>query len=421
MVDITLTVNSRIIRKFSENTVHLVWLAGLLSSKSAMSPNNSSSPSNRPTGHGNTTAKTHEDLLLCPPFLNVHFESLDSSLPYFVIAALNVPLAIATTVANLVVLLTIRRVTSIRLPSKLLLCSLVITDLGAGSVVGPQLAAFLFIRAIYPNIVQCPLYRSFTVTGTVFTTASVSTLAAISLDRYAALFFHIKYKQIVTTRRVCAVLAFIWSLGLLLVLPSLWDLKVWMAVCTGDIVVALLIISVACIKIYLRLRAQPIQPPAADQAQQQAGNTLNMARYRRTASAMLTVYVLFLICYLPFWCFAAISLVIERTALIECLWYFHYWLVLLNSLLNPFVYCLRLPEIRTEAVKQLHKLFCRSSSAQWTDGKDWNWAYIPCPVALPVEELYLINLVSQKLTWTIEPFSCVWLDSEPCMAQETNI
>ena len=114
-----------------------------------MTLNNSSFPSNQTTGHGDTTTKTHGDLLLCPPVPNVRFETLDSSLSCFLNAALNVPLAIATTVANLVVLLAMRRVTSIRLPSKLLLCSLVLTDLGAGSVAQPQFAAILLLRAIY--------------------------------------------------------------------------------------------------------------------------------------------------------------------------------------------------------------------------------------------------------------------------------
>ena len=325
-----------------------------------MTPNNSSFRSNQPTGHaGNMTAKTHPYLLLCPPFPNMRFETLNSSLPYFLNAALIVPLAVATTVANLVVLLAMRHVTSIRLPSKLLLCSLVITDLGSGSVVAPQFAAFLFLRAIHPDIVQCPLYRSFVVTGSAFTTASLLCLTAISLDRYAALFFYIKYQQIVTTRRVCAVLAFIWSLGLVVAFMSLLDNELRYTVRISGGTVALLVISVAFIKIYRRLRAQQIHPQAPDQAQQHAGNMLNMARYKKTASAMLMVYVLFLICYLPFWCLVPARLVIERAALSEFLWDFSYSLVLLNSLLNPFVYCLRLPEVRTEVVKQLHKLFCR--------------------------------------------------------------
>ena len=330
-----------------------------------MTPNNSSFSSNQPTCQGNTTVKAHVSLLLCPPIPNVRFATLNSSLPYLVNAALIVPLAFATTVANLVVLLAMRHVTSIRLPSKLLLCSLVLTDLGAGSVAQPQFAAFLFLRAAYPDLVPCSLIRSFAVTGSAFTTASLLSLVAISLDRYAALFFHIKYKQIVTTRRVCGVLAFIWSLGLLSAVMSVRDSKLWHVGGTGVIAISLLAISVASIKIYHRLRAQQIsQPQAPDQAQQQAGNTLNLARYRRTASAMLIVYVLLLICYLPFYFFAAVGFVTEWTALSEYLWGISYSLVLLNSFLNPFVYCLRLPEIRAEVVKQLRELFCRSSSVQ---------------------------------------------------------
>ena len=333
-----------------------------------MTLSNSSFPPNQTTGHGNTTAKTHGDLLLCPPFQNFHFERLDSSLPYFVNAALNVPLAIATTFANLVVLLAMRHVTSIRLPSKLLLCSLVLTDLGAGSVVQPQFATCLFLWAIYRDLVPCSLYKSYAATAPLFACASLLTLAAISLDRYAALFFHIKYKQIVTTRRVCAVLAFIWAFA------ALWPILTFVQspdkltfasrLVTTVFVVPLLVIVVACIKIYRRLRVQQIHPQASDQAQHQAGSTLNVARYRRTASLMVWICVLLLICYLPFLCVAAFSAASERTAVTECLFEFSFSLMLLNSFLNPFVYCFRLPDIRTEVMKQLHKLFCRSNSAQ---------------------------------------------------------
>ena len=212
----------------------------------------------------------------------------------------------------------------------------------------------------------------------------------------------------VTTGRVCLVLAFIWTLGMFLATISLWNNKLRYTIRINGGAFVILIIFVACLKIYRRLRAQQINPQGTlDQAQQQAGNTLNMARYRRTASAMLVVCVLFLICYLPFWVLAPVRSVTKKTALIQCLLDFCYSLVLLNSLLNPLVYCLRLREIRTEAVKQLHKLFCRSSPTQWTDSKDCFWAY-RCPVTLHTGRLYFINLVSQKLSnlfpvcgWTV--------------------
>ena len=338
----------------------------------AMTLSNCSFPS-KSTSHGNQSTK---DLMVCPPFPNVDFQIRCSSLPSVVNAALNVSLAVATTFANLVVLLAMRRVTSIRLPSKLLLCSLVLTDLGAGAVVAPQHATWLFNQAINPDIILCSLYKELSVTSSLLVSASIWTLAAISLDRYAALFFYLKYQQIVTTRRVCALLAFIWALAILFALTSVTSSELWYVAIVPGTAIPLLVISVACIKISRRLRAQHIQPQASNETQQQAGNTLNMARYRRTASAMIIAFVFLLICYLPFLCVVVLTTAIERKPLLACLPDNSYSLVLLNSLLNPFVYCLRLPEIRTEVVKQLRKLFCLSSSGQWTEDTDWKWAYL---------------------------------------------
>ena len=338
----------------------------------AMTLSNCSFPS-KSTSHGNQSIK---DLMVCPPFPNVDFQIRCSSLPSVVNASLNVPLAVATTFTNLVVLLAMRRVTSIRLPSKLLLCSLVLTDLGAGAVVAPQHAAWLFHQAINPDIILCSLLKAFVITSSLFGWASLWTLAAMSLDRYAALFFYLKYQQIVTTRRVCAVLAFIWALAILFALTSVTSSELWYVAIVPGIVIPLLVISVACIKISRRLLAGQIQPQASNETQQQAGNTLNRARYRRTASAMIIAFVLLLICYLPFLFRAILTRAIERNTRMTCLIDYSNSIILLNSLLNPFVYCLRLPEIRTEVVKQLRKLFCRSSSGQWTEDKDWKWAYL---------------------------------------------
>ena len=135
---------------------------------------NSSFPSNHTTSNG----ETKEVVRLCPPLPNTPFESLETPLPYILNAVLNVPRVVATTFVNLVVLLAMRRITSIPLRSKLLLCSLGMTDLGAGSVVQPQWAAFLFLWGTYLDLAPCPLYRSITVTGSMFTTQWFSSVKA---------------------------------------------------------------------------------------------------------------------------------------------------------------------------------------------------------------------------------------------------
>ena len=308
------------------------------------------------TEHSNLTTNPQETTF-CPPFPNVIFETLDTSVPYFVGAFLNATLAIVGTFANL---LAMRRVTSLRLPSKLLLCSLVLTDLGAGLVVQPQFAAFLFMKVLGPSPVQCSLNLSLTFTSTMFSSASFLTLIAISLDRYAALFFHLQYHHVVTTGRALGLLTIVWSLSVFVALTLFWKRLVLFILLAVSIGIGVPVISVISIKIYRRLRIQQVQPQAPEQAQQQAGNSLNMERYRRTAFAMMWVLVLFALCYSPFFVMTSVS-AIRETALIVFVRDFTYIVVLLNSCLNPFVYCLRLPEIRTEFMKQLRKLCCRSS------------------------------------------------------------
>ena len=308
------------------------------------------------TEHRNTTTRMPQTLF-CPPFPNVYFETLDTMVPYFVNASLSAALAIPTTFANLVVLWAMRYVTSVRLPSKLLLCSLVLTDLGAGLVVLPQRAALFFMKGSHPPL--CSLTFSYEFNAYMFSLATLFNLTAMSIDRYAALFFQLKYQGVVTTRRVCVVLTFIWLLSLMFASPTLWNFPVSLGIATVSLFLGFIVISVAYIKIYRRLRAGPqVQPH--NQVQQEAGTSLNMERYRRTAFAMMWVYVLFVICYMPHVSVFAVSTT-TFTPLIQCVRDFTYTLLLLNSFLNPFVYCLRLPEVRGEVIKQLRTFCCRSS------------------------------------------------------------
>ena len=171
------------------------------------------------TAVSETTTKHNSNF--CHPFNIFYFETVGSSAPYVVNAALNVPVAIVTTFANSLVFSAVRHSASIRLPSKLLLCSLVLTDLGVGLVAQPQLVMFLITKVKGSSGIGCVSLKLYTFASSVLTSASV--LTVISLDRYIALFFHLKYHEIVTTRRVCVVLAIIWSFALFYPFTFLWN------------------------------------------------------------------------------------------------------------------------------------------------------------------------------------------------------
>ena len=293
--------------------------------------------------------------LICAPLKIPYSVMLDTSLPYWLNGSLNAVMAIVTTFANLLVLLAMRHVTSLRLPSKLLLCSLVLTDLGTGLVNLPQFAAFLFVKAARLDPARfCPLQQSLVFCSNWLGGASLWTLTAISLDRYTALFSHLKYQQLVTTRRACTALACLWSASLLCASAQFWSFWASFAIQALAVSIASPVITVAYIKIYRRLSAGRRVGTTEQQA-----NTPNMERYRKTASAMMWVCVLFVVCYTPF----LVATVVETfrfTALTSCVRDFAYTLLLLSSFLNPLVYCM-LPDIRAKVIEQVRKLLCQYS------------------------------------------------------------
>ena len=80
--------------------------------------------------------------------------------PYTMNAALNVFLAIVATFANVLVFGAVRHNTSLHLPSKLLLCSLILTDLGVALVVQPQFVTFLITKVKDLSAISCSCINS---------------------------------------------------------------------------------------------------------------------------------------------------------------------------------------------------------------------------------------------------------------------
>ena len=320
--------------------------------------------SNFSTTASETTTKHKSDF--CYPYANAYFETVSSIVPYTVNAALNVPLAIVATLANILVFTAIRQSTSIRLPSKILLCSLVLTDLGVGLVVQPHFVTFLLTRVKNALSTSCLVIKLGGFAGSVLYSASLFTMAAISVDRYIALFFHLKYHEIVTTRRVCVVLSIIWSYSGFFASTELCNQILHAPIAITGIIVCFVVMSVAYIKIYRGLRHQhghQVQDQAQVQAQQQTGNTLDLAKYRKLASSMLWIYGIFILCYLPFFCLSFVKAFSQNKVFMECILEFCITFVHFNSCLNPFVYCFRLPEIRTKVRQTLQKM-CGPSPQQ---------------------------------------------------------
>lgn len=272
---------------------------------------------------------------------------MDTIFPYMVNAAFNLPLSIIATFANVLVFLAIRRTTSIFPPSKLLLCSLVLTDVGVGSVVQPQLAVHLLTKATKARSLACFSLKWYAFAGSMLSCVSMFTMAGISLDRYIAVYSHLSYRNIVTTKRVAAFLAFSWFVAVLYPSTRHWNGVIWGYITPLGILICSFVISVAYTKVYRGLRH--LSPHSEGEAY------LNIAKYRKISTTMLWIYVIFMISYLPVSLAVFIATLCHHSTLTQCISEFCYTVMLLKSSINPFIYCFRLPGIRAEVLKQLRK------------------------------------------------------------------
>ena len=271
----------------------------------------------------------------------------------------NTFVALSAILENALILVALRRESSLHPPSKLLYRNLAITDLGVGMVVVPLRMAYWFSVVIkswdicYYTDLIC--YAA----GYVICVVSLSTLTVISVDRLLALKLGLRYKQVVTYKRMRITVLAIWIMALVGVSPYFWNARVtslW-----GDIILllCLAILVVAYTKIFFILRH--FQKQVQDNPGQLAQATpLNIARYRSAVSSALWVQVTVVLCYLPAGLATATTpqtgITVSRYLAREIL----SCLVFLNSSLNPLLYCWKIREVRQAVKDTLNHLFSSS-------------------------------------------------------------
>ena len=290
---------------------------------------------------------------------NPTFEEETAGLDVF-IGALNIFLAITASLGNALILVALHKVSSIYPPTKLLFRCLAVTDLCVGFISQPLYAA-LVLFTTNPHYIVLGVLTVFTV---VLSAVSILTSTAISVDRLLALSLGLRYRHVVTLRRVRVVIISSWLLSL--------ALGGWMQSGRTLRIIVFIVLITLClltslfsyIKIYLRVRHHQNQSqPQVHQAQPPNGGQipLNIARYKRIVSSIAWVQLALLVCYLPFSVtfmlalFGEISLpiIVPRLA---------YSFLYLNSSLNPILYCWRIREVR-EAVKgTIRQLNCCAST-----------------------------------------------------------
>ncbi|KAL9980318.1 hypothetical protein ACROYT_G008886 [Oculina patagonica] len=143
---------------------------------------------------------------------------------YVVNCVLNAFLTVSAIILNGVTIQAIRRTSSLSKPLKTLLLSLAVSDLGVGLLCHPFNIAFLikWLQRNTENYPTCGAYTAFTFITNLLSKASFFGIAALSVDRFLAIHLHLRYQELVTHKRVVAVVISMWVLSALFALFRLF-------------------------------------------------------------------------------------------------------------------------------------------------------------------------------------------------------
>lgn len=270
---------------------------------------------------------------------------------------LNVPLILIWIVGNALVLIAASKSRRIRSSSMEILSSLAFSDLLVGIIAQPLFLAHQFTKESFLNSLMVLIVNP--VCG-----VSLWTLTAISVDRFLALHFHMRYATLVTTTRVKISIAFIWLYNF--VSSALYYLVpfIYFFIMTLTTVICILTFFLAYLGIYFIVRHHQLQIHAQQQTVESkdvAGNVngISMARLKKSAMNTFVFFIFFVICYLPM--YALLTFAISKRAQWTTEYDFSITVVFLNSAINPFLFCWRLQELRRNVLKTLRKTFWKQT------------------------------------------------------------
>jgi len=276
--------------------------------------------------------------------------------------ALNAILMLITILGNSLVIVAVLKTPSIRSPSITLFCGLAVSDLLVGLVGQPlYIVKELKVRDLLLKFIW--YFTTYCSCG-----VSLCTVTIITLDRFAALHYHMRYATLVTTARVVYTLVIAWLIIFLSFGIFFLDKSVNFLIASVFIAICLSISSFCYIRIFHIVKRHQKQIKTQHQIVQSSNdaNNLNMMRLKKSSMNTFVFYIVLILCYFPM--FVLMILYGKKKSLTHEQWTpelsFSGTAVFVNSSINPLLYCWRLTELRAAIIKITRKILCRQTDQE---------------------------------------------------------
>ena len=273
---------------------------------------------------------------------------------------------------NILTIFAVKRTVALSKNLKLLLLNLVFSDTGVGLLVQPLYFALLMMEMDQmdpSSLSSIATYNAYLVTLNFFAASSFLGVTSLTADRFLAVHLHLRYQELVTYKRVVAVVTSNWLFSAFLSLLGLWR--------ENEAAYLILSIQFFCLfataffnlKLYSSVKQHTkqintLQTYPGDQDSDK-DRALRTERLKKSAVMIFCVYLVLLVCFLPnliagFIEHASNSVLSnERNKLgfmvIDML-------IFLNSCINPVIYCWKMKYIRHAVKNILRKIVLRTDS-----------------------------------------------------------
>lgn len=298
----------------------------------------------------------------CPPVVT-YFDYIPRNSNYdiyvLVLFTINVFIAIFATCTNFITMLTILKTKTLQTPSNILL-GLAISDFFAGVFSVPFFCMYKFSEYLRNLEVYCLSGVGYLVTGTTMGMVSFGTLTAITADRFLAVYLHLRYKEFVTNKLYSVILVLLWIISMIGITLRMLLFDFYFLLFTVVLFLTMLLLNgVFIFHITKVIRCHRHQINAQMTSHQ---NSFDMPKFKKSVNTMYCIVIAFAVCYLPFgFCMVLMAIKKDIGLFSRTIFSIGETAFLLNSALNPMIYCWRMKEIRNTSVRLLKSVFSLST------------------------------------------------------------
>ena len=218
-----------------------------------------------------------------------------------------------------------------------------------GLVVFPLFTTYYLMIILEMPKYYCVIAVTYGRTSNFIGAVSLETIATIAIDRFLAFHLRLRYRELMTLRRVVCILVFQWILAAVWSGSWFWNLKISMISGTFGLLSCCLITPLCYFRIHRGLRRHVAQIHQQRDFSE-PGIDFNVIQYKKTVYSMQWINGLLLVCYLPYLSSLLAILAMGLNNSTRFALQFCAIAIYCNSSLNPILYCWKMKELREKVI-----------------------------------------------------------------------